>query len=79
MIFDNEELVDCSGGFFTMHHDVVDVADRLMPLYTTLDVPSLTYLVTHVLPTFEHHWKDLVAVVDIAGSDKLTSQPSVSL
>ena len=53
-----------------MHHEVVDVADRLMLLYTTVDVPSLTHLVTQVLPSFEHQWKDLLAVVDIAGSGK---------
>ena len=52
-----------------MNHDVVDVADRLTSLYTTVDVPSLTYIVTHVLPSFECQWKDMMAVIDIAGLD----------
>lgn len=64
-----------SGGFFTMHHEVVDVADRLIPLYTIVDVPSFTHLITWVLPSFEHQWKDLLAVVDVAGS---TGIPSLS-
>ncbi|XP_062515899.1 dynein axonemal assembly factor 9-like [Corticium candelabrum] len=76
MLIEKWPLIQCyalddfkTGGFFTMNHDVVDVADRLTSLYTTVDVPSLTYIVTHVLPSFECQWKDMMAVIDIAGSD----------
>ncbi|XP_065827213.1 dynein axonemal assembly factor 9-like [Oscarella lobularis] len=57
------------GGFFTMHHDVVDVAGLLAPLYDCLDLASLLHIVTCILPLFEGQFNSVVQNVDIVSSN----------
>ncbi|XP_014670619.1 PREDICTED: uncharacterized protein C20orf194-like [Priapulus caudatus] len=55
-----------SGGFFTMVHDVVDVAPLLSTVYEHLDSITLRKIISTELTQFTHQWHMMCSTVGIA-------------
>ncbi|XP_020603656.1 uncharacterized protein C20orf194-like [Orbicella faveolata] len=67
------------GGFFTMHHKVVDVTQDLDTIYGLLDPVVVETFVQETLPLFERHCKSVLTNVDTESSDELLKVTERSL
>ncbi|CAH1782475.1 unnamed protein product [Owenia fusiformis] len=53
------------GGFFTMHHEVVDVSHSVSKLYDLMDPVFLETIITERVRLFEGQWGTMLSTVDI--------------
>ncbi|KAJ7385532.1 hypothetical protein OS493_015104 [Desmophyllum pertusum] len=68
-----------SGGFFTMHHKVIDVTQDLDTIYGLLDPVVVETLIKETLPLFERHCKSVLTNVDTESSGELLKVTERSL